>query len=1020
MSFIPLNVRSGYTFLSSGLSIEKIKNEVKRLNYLGCAISDNNLHAYPEFSNALKSINKKYLLGETIEIDNFEIHFYILNEEGYKSIIRLSPYISTLSDVKELLKEKHDGLIAILDTNDSDFFKNIEENTEEFRKHLSDLSSLADEFYLGLNILSSEHIEKAKKIREFASNYGYTTIAFPLVLYPTKKDAISFTIAEAIKNEEHLENTELEGPCYFLTDKVARTLYTNEEVDLTETLLNKADFEFTKKRGELLHFSNEDSNELLKKLAYDAFNQKGFASNEYKERLDYELGIITSMGYADYFLIVQDYVKYAKEHNILVGPGRGSAAGSLISYLLGITEIDPIRYGLLFERFLNPARKTMPDIDMDFMDTHREEVIEYLRNKWGKEKVANIVTFSIIHAKQALRDIGRVYQFNDSDISLLSKRITNIHEQLTLRESYMKNPSFKELIDSDKYYLKIVSLASKIEELPRQTSIHAAGVVLNNEDISKVMPVIKSPFDGSSLTQYEGIYMEDQGFLKMDILGLRNLTTIDDCCALINERYPNKIDKWNIPHDSKEIFELIRKGKTMGLFQLESKGMRRSIKVLQPECFEDVTALLALFRPGPMDNIPLYANRKAGIAKIYYPCPELEPVLKETYGIIVYQEQISQIAMVMAGLTPSEADIFRKAVSKKKIEELKKTEEMFINGCKAKGHDYSTSKKVYDQILKFANYGFNKSHSVGYAYIACRMGYLKAKYPLEFYSAILKTASHTDDVKFADYLKEMKDSGIKILPPSINVSKNIFEINNASLVFPLNEIKGINEQTANYIILEREQNGNYVDFYDFVIRTYPFGFSQKIYESLIDAGAFDEFMHPRTALRKSVLAGLNYAKTVFDEQGQLKLIDDLPKPRIPDFKDDPNEILALELEALDMMLSDNPLNYKKDIIEKEGITPLSDIVEKEKVKTIGIVKAIKRINTKKKETMAFLTIYDQEKEMDVTIFPKLYLNVIDLLKKNNILIIEGKLETSRGETSFNADSLRLLEETKDDEEINDN
>ena len=1011
MKFAPLNIISGYTFLKSGLTIQKIVQSIKIFDYFGAGICDENvLYGVPSFATSLEAIKKKYIVGTKITLDDNKISLYAKNEEGYLTLVKLSSDIQKDQfDINSIINR---GLIAILDTHDSKIYNElISENvSEETNRLVASYSHLAEEFYIGVEVSSKEDIENVKKVREWAIDHTYSLVAFPRIRYVKKEDAIVIKIVEAVANDDLIEEKALDGVEYFYKENLYEKLYTPEEIENTIKIVNSSTFNFHQKRGELLHYDNEkDANILLKDKVFNSLKQLNLDNNQtYIDRVNYELDIICSMGYANYFLVVQDYVSFAKNNGILVGPGRGSAAGSLVSYLLNITEIDPIKYNLQFERFLNPARKTMPDIDIDFMDTRRDEVVEYCRNKYGKDRVSNIITFQTILAKQSLRDIGRIYNYPTNHIDKLSKNLTN--KDFTLRESYKNLPNFKKLVDEDKYFLEIVSLASKIEGLPRQSGVHAAGVVLNNNPIESALP-ISLDLSENYITQYEMGYLEEQGFLKMDFLGLRNLSIIHRAVELVNQNHKDaNLDEKHLPYDDPKVFELIASGKTMGLFQLESAGMRRAIKTVEPNCFEDIVAVLALFRPGPMKSIKLYADRKKGIEKTTYLSKDLEDTLSSTYGIIVYQEQINAIATKMAGFTPGESDTFRRAISKKKADVLSSLEKSFIEGAKKKGYTYKESKNVYDLISRFADYGFNRSHSVGYAIIACQMGYLKAYYPLEFYAAILETSSSTNDTKFNEYVSEMKSIDIKMVSPDINKSKLNFVIIDNEIVFPLGAIKGINDTFANKIIYEREINGDFKDFHDFVKRMYAYDIKESQILKLIDSGCFDKMHNSRATLRASILVELQFANLSYGTDGQLLLDFGMPAPSLNEEDDDPLENLDREYQALGIMLSSNPLQYKKDILVAKQIMPIIEAIEEDKIKVAGIIKSKKVINTKKGSPMAFITIFDETAEMEITIFSDLYQEKLSLIKKNNIIIIEGRKSYKNDEISFIADSIFDLEE----------
>ena len=1012
MKFAPLHVYSSYSFLQSGLTIQKIVNATKVNDYFGVAICDKEvMYGVPNFALECEKEKKPYLIGMETKINDTFVCLYSINETGYLNLSFITSAIQKGIFTNDILLEHNEGILAIIDTHKGDISLNFKEGKldDSFRKHLLDLNNLFKTAYLGIEISSKEDQKTATTIRNFAKEYGYDLVAFPTIRYEKENDAIILSIVNAIDNDLKIEKKQESGVQFFYKESQYEKLYTQEEIANTVKIVSSSTFNFHQKRGELIHFSSLDSKQTLKEMLFESLKTKGLENDQtYIDRLNYELDVICQMGYEDYFLVVQDYVNFAKDNDILVGPGRGSAAGSLISYLLGITAIDPIKFGLQFERFLNLDRKTMPDIDVDFMDTRRDEVVEYCRRKYGENKVANIITFQTILAKQALRDIGRIYDIPNHDIDLLSKSITD--NRLSLRSAYKTLPAFKKIVDSDKYFLEIVSLASKIEGLIRQSGVHAAGVILNNDPIEKAMPISLDLSD-NYISQYEMHYLEEQGFLKMDFLGLRNLSVISRCVDLVNEKHGTKIlDKHNLPYDDPKVYELISSCRTMGVFQLESSGMKRAIREIKPNCFNDVVAVLALFRPGPMESIPIYAKRKEGKQIVTYISNDLEDILKDTYGIIVYQEQINQIATKMAGFTPGEADTFRRAISKKKVELLESLEKRFIDGATAKGYSYKESKNVYDHILKFANYGFNKSHSVGYALIACQMAYLKVFYPLEFYVAILENSSVASDTKFNEYVSEMKASNIKMLPPNINTSSLTFSIFEDSILFPLGAIKGINDILVNKIIEERKKKP-FVDFYEFVMRMEPLGLSENQLEKLIDSGALDAFYSSRQSMRKSIKHAYQTAKLFGNTTGQMSLnlgIDQLPK--MHDEPDDPLENLDKEYQALGIMLSNNPLHYKKDLLIANKVMPIIEATSSLNFKVAGIIKSKKVIHTKKGTPMAFIKLFDETGEMEIIIFPDTYSEVMQITEKNNIVLIEGRKEIRNSGANYLASSIKLLED----------
>ena len=1014
MKFVPLHITSGYSFLQSGLTIPKIAKAVKENNYFAMGLTDKGaMYGIPEFVTYAEKINKPYIVGLDITIDGDSISLFVINEEGYHNLVMINSLIQKHEITLKDLGPYKEGLVAIIETAHGKFKENFENQKEsDFAKDLAKYSEIfKDDFMLGIEVTSKEGVAYANKIRQFANKYPYECIAFPRIKYLKKDDAIVLEIVTAIANDEKIEAKSKTGQEYFMKEEDYNKIYTPKELANTINLVNRSTFKYHIKRGELLHYPCENSIKHLTDLCEEALRNLHIEDEAHKERLKHELDIIISMGYPDYFLVVADYVNWSKEHDILVGPGRGSAAGSLVAYLLGITEVDPLTYNLQFERFLNPYRKTMPDIDVDFQDTKRDLAVQYLRDKYGSNKVANISTFQTILAKQALRDIGRVYDFSNNIIDLLCKKLTE--KDYDLRESYKKIPEFKKLVDNDKYILDIVTLASKIEGLPRQPGMHAAGIVLNNFPLDGAIPVTID-FENNYISQYEMGYLEEQGFLKMDFLGLRNLTTIALCVDLINQKHPElhlKADQ--IPFDTPEIYEMICQGMNIGIFQIETAAMAESIKILQPNCFNDVVALLALGRPGPMTYIPNYARRKEGKEKINYACPEIEDILKETYGIIVYQEQINQIAMVMAGFSAGEADLFRRAVSKKDKDKLIQLKESFIKGSLAKGHSQKISEIVFANILRFCDYGFNKSHSVVYSIIATRMMYLKIHYPLEFYAAVLETSSTTSDTKFNEYMSEMNKRGYKILPPSVNESKDHFVIKDNGLLFPLTSISGINNVLYQKIDEERTKNGSFADFFDFIARMYGYKINETQIQKLIEGGALDCLYPSRASMLINIKAALQYAELNYNEDGSLLLdVNFMPKPNMFETKDNPIENLDKEYEVLGVMLSDNPLRFKQELLAQKGVTKLADVdINDNKDLTIcGIIKNKKNIRTKKGVTMSFVKIFDDTGELEITVFPTLYEQVHSLLEKNNIILVQGHMSNKNDRISFAADSISPLEE----------
>lgn len=1010
MKFAPLNVVSGYSFLQSTLTIEKIAESIKKNDYFGVGLADIGvLYGVPSFRKEINTLKIPSLIGMTIVLEDQYVA-YALTEEGYKNLILISKEISTDSLNYEFLFNHLDGLALVLETNYGKFKEEFaNELTQSYITEIAKLSKQVSAFYLGIEVTTKAEFKTAQKIREFAIDRGYETIAFPKIKYQTKNDAMTLLMLQAIDKDEKILIENIEGQSFFNTNDAYKKIYTQNEIKNTNLLLSKSQFVFENKRGEMLHFPVADACQTLKDDVFEGLKKNNIFDEVHINRANYELETICSMGYADYFLIVADYVNYAKTHNILVGPGRGSAAGSLVSFALGITEVDPIEYNLVFERFLNKARKTMPDIDVDFMDVSRDEMVEYMRNKYGENRVANIVAFQTIQSKQALRDVGRMLEIPTHHIDMLSKSIT---DKVSLREAYKKIPAFRKLVDSDKYFLNIVSNANKILDLPRQAGTHAAGIIVNDKPIDTVLPVTID-ITNHMQSQFEKDYLEEQGFLKMDFLALRNLTTIDICIKLVKQNQNIDLDFYHISHKDEQALSLINKGYTAGIFQLESSGMKNAIKTLGIKEFNDLVTLISIFRPGPQDNIKDYADKKQGKIKVTYLDDKTKSILGSTYGILVYQEQINQLAVAMAGFAPEKADLFRRAVSKKHKEEILAAKEDFIKGAINNKYSLKDATKTFDDIVKFANYGFNKSHAVVYAIIASRMAYLKCYYPLEFYTALLATSSGAGDSKFSEYVSELNKRNLHILPPDINHSNSNFVVKDKSLLFPLSFIKGISVMTANTIVDERIENGEYKDFFDFVKRAYAIKLGEATILKLINAGCFDNMYPSRASLRSTLKYALQFAELAYGKDGQMILDEALDNYRqYFDAENSPLENLALENEVLGIMLSDNPLRYHKEKLNELGVISVEDAKEKWGNSVVaGIITNIKTIKTKKDKTpMAFIKIIDEVGEIEITIFPTLFADSINYIVKNNIIVVKGRYEHSLDRESFVANEIIPLEE----------
>ena len=737
-----------------------------------------------------------------------------------------------------------------------------------------------------------------------------------------------------------------------------------------------------------------------------------------KERLDYELSVIKNMGFIDYFLIVWDFINYAKVNGIAVGPGRGSAAGSIVAYTLEITDIDPIKYSLLFERFLNPERVSMPDIDVDFCMERRGEVIEYVVNKYGKEKVSQIVTFGTLAAKGVLRDVGRVLDMPYARVDAIAKMIPN-ELNITLEKALQMNPMLKESYDNDHEIRYLIDMSKRLEGLPRHTSMHAAGVLISSKEVDEFVPLSRAS-DGTITTQFIMTTLEELGLLKMDFLGLRTLTVIQSAVKMIEKSTGKKIDLDNMEYNDKAVFELVGSGKTEGIFQLESAGMKNFMKELKPNSLEDIIAGIALYRPGPMDFIPKYLEGKNNPNSISYDCPQLEPILKPTYGCIVYQEQVMQIVRDLAGYSLGRSDLLRRAMSKKKASVMEKERQSFvygneeegIPGCINNGISEEIANKIYDEMIDFAKYAFNKSHAAAYAVVAYQTAYLKQYYPVEFMAALM-TSFIENSAKVSQYIVICRNMGINILPPDINKGERDFSVEDGCIRYGLSALKSIGKSVIDNIVEERNIRGPYVSLNDFVIRLTGKEVNKRTIESFIKAGAFDSFGLKRRQLmmiyiqvvdsiaqdKKNNMAG---QMTLFDLVGEDDKKDfEIKVPNVDEFTK--LELLAFEKEVIGVYVSGHPLEeymtkWKKRVnaISSDFSNDDDDmkVREGQNVTIGGIVTAVTMKTTKTNKVMAFINIEDIYGTVEVIVFPKDYEKYRFILYEDNKVFITGRVSAN--------------------------
>lgn len=809
-------------------------------------------------------------------------------------------------------------------------------------------------------------------------------------LYP--QDAITLDLLQASAKGRKLDahHQPVTNQMYLKDSYEMSLLFHKDIIDNTNDILKRCNVTIEKDRMHLPRYplpANATSDVYLKQLCIVGLKKrfKGQKVPEkYIQRLKKELTVIHKMGFDDYFLIVFDYVRYAKNHHILVGPGRGSAAGSLVSYVLGITNVDPIQYDLFFERFLNEERVSMPDIDIDFQDDRRDEVVEYVTQKYGQQHVGQIVTFSTYGPKVAIKDLGKVVSVPLPKLELMTKYIPTGKNKKTVQEVYETSYAFQNMVNQEPALKRILPSIYTVEHLPRNISMHAAGVVLSSDRLEEVVPLTKGP-NHNVLTQYSKDYIESVGLLKMDFLGLKNLTIISYILKNIEKYEGIQLNLNDLNYNDKKTFEMISNGDTLGVFQLESAGMKNLLRQMKPNCLDDIIDAIALYRPGPMSEIPHFIARRFKKEKVEYPLPELKNILKSTNGIFIYQEQIMQVAQIIAGFSLSKADILRKAMSKKTASLMSSMKNDFIEGAIKKGYQKEDAQKIFDLIERFADYGFNKSHSVAYGIIAYQLAYLKSNHPLAFYSAVLSNEQNSDKNK-ANYINEAKKYGIKILVPSVNYSTDRFELENGNLRYSLLGIKNVGLAGYKAIVEERNRGGLFKDLFDFISRMDNSKVNVKMFESLVDAGAFDEF-HLNRATIKANLSKLTEYADLKNSVG----IDE--PPILENVVENRLQKLELEKNVLGIYLSTHPIVYVKQRL-KVSVIPVSALNQyiSKKVQVVLSISRVKPIVDKKGNEMCFFEGFDETGNIEGVVFSFAYQKVKMVLQKGKIVYIEGKID----------------------------
>ncbi len=999
--YAQLYTKTVYSLLKSCLKIDDYIENAKKNNIKAIAITDEaNVYGLIKFYKACKKADIKPILGITVFINAFApLILLAKNNQGYKHLLQIASEVqlneSSLMSIDKL-KNFSANLIAIIPTKNNFFQQLILSNNKLFQEYLNSLKKIFNNnLYISLFPEVNDNVANLNKlVINKAVDNQIALVALNEVRYTNQEDAITLRYLEAISKGEKInsQTINLFSSNFCL---LSETDFNRFFINYHEAVLNtnkiaqdcNVFIDFNKLYIPKYTTPNSISSyDYLKILCKKGLEKRLDTSNipfNYLERLKYELEVISKMNYIDYFLIVYDFVKYAKQNNIFVGPGRGSSAGSLVSYVLGITNIDPVEYNLLFERFLNPERISLPDIDLDFQDNRRDEVIKYVQNKYGKNNVAHIITFGTFASRSAIREVAKVMDIKDSRINEI---VSFIDSKFNIEDNIKACPELQQLISEYSEVNKLFTIAKKIETIPRNTATHAAGIIICEDDLRGISG-LQNSFDDILQTQYEANDLEALGLLKMDFLGIRNLTAISQILDLIKSSLNIDVDLNSIPLNDAKTYRLIARGETTGIFQLESLGMRNVLQDIKASTFEDIVAVNALFRPGPMNNIPLYIARKNKTQPIDYLHTDLKPILKSTYGIIVYQEQIMMIAQKIAGYSLAQADLLRRAVSKKQKAVLKHERLIFIERAVHNGYDKITSETLYDYIVKFGDYGFNRSHSVAYALISYQMAYLKANYLTPFMVVMLTNVIGSQS-QTSRYLRDCKRYGIQILPISINKSYKLYvseDNNNIRMSFLVT--KGIGQTVSEAILAERKK-GIFKNYFDFVNRCQPF-LKQNIFQSLVFVGALDEFKLSKKTMIENYDKIIDYCR--FNPSGYFT-----DKIELVEKSDEysTSELMRREKDLLGFYLTAHPISkYIKENQEKNLILPSYTLkyVDK-KIELVGFVENIRKTKTKNNEEMATLTITDDTVSIIGVVFPSVYQKLKRELTKDHLFMITSKVQ----------------------------
>lgn len=1050
--FVHLHLHTEYSLLDGAIRINELIEQAKAYRMPAVAITDHgNLFGAIEFFKKARKADIKPIIGCEVyvapqsrfdkakinkdpgmpEEASFHLTLLVENDQGYRNLTRLitcsyfegfyyKPRIDT-----EILSKYSNGLIALSGCIKGEIPYNIVyENFEravETAKKLKEI--FGSNFYLELqaNDLPEQKIAN-KGLIEISNKYQIPVVATNDCHYLYKSDAKAHEILLCIQTGKTIQDEKRlkfqTDDFYFKSPEEMYSAFSEIPVALKNTLVvaEKCNFNLDLNGYRIPKYILPDGyleEQYLRELAFKGLNErfKGKPSQEYIERLERELNVIIDMGFSSYFLIVSDFINFARSKKIPVGPGRGSAAGSLVAYALKITDVDPIKYGLLFERFLNPERISLPDIDVDFCTDRREEVIKYVAEKYGKDRVAHIITFGTMQSKAVVRDVGRALNIPYAEVDKIAKMIPSACS--SLEQALNLEPRLKALYSKEQTVRELIDVALRLEGLVRHASQHAAGVVISPEPLENLMPLYKNPGDDTVISQFDMKALEDVGLLKFDFLGLKTLTVINDTLKYAALQGKN-IDIENIPLDDKETYKLLSSGETIGIFQLESRGMRELIQKMQPERFEDLIALVALYRPGPLGSgmVDDFIKRKKGLTPVKYDLPELQEILDETYGVILYQEQVMRIANRIAGFSMGQADILRKAMGKKIPELMASLKEEFVKGAVKNGIPEEKADSLFNLMAAFGEYGFNKSHSAAYAYLTYITAYLKTHFPLEFFAANLSNEMG-DTNKIVKFINECKSWGIEIKGPDINESQRFFTVSGKSIRFGLEAVKGVGGSALDSILNER-QKGEFKSMNDFLMRVDTRKVNKKVIESLIKAGAFDS-LYPSLSQNKVRAIAMNellYHKGATPSGGLFASQDNIEEW-------DSSSLLNEEKAALGFYLTGHPLKPIRPVLNKRNISTISEIFEaaeeelieeREESQEVTIAGIIDEIKSKAKEKgiTGYITIEDETGRLEVVIYPELFKKYSEILKEKSTILIKGIIFKSSDTTKFLAREIESL------------